>query len=195
MGRAPAAGGRRSGRKWRTAVFHGRSRCSSPRTCAWRCGRRTIRRQPARSDRVPQPGLPPRCDRVAQPSPGDPAGARRGRGDRGVSEHTRADLLADELADAARSTRPPGPRSRGARAGTPPTGLPDGFEAQPFLLQLGTDFKHKNRVFALELLSALRDGQGWMGAWRSWARTFPTAPRASRSGCPGAGAEPRRGRR
>ncbi len=80
------------------------------------------------------------------------------------SEHTRADLLADELADAARvHTIPPGLDHEEPEQARRPTGLPDGFEAQPFLLQLGTDFKHKNRVFALELLSALRDGQGWDG--------------------------------
>jgi len=33
----------------------------------------------------------------------------------------------------------------------------------PFLLCLGTDFRHKNRVFALRLLQALRDEQGWDG--------------------------------
>jgi GT2 family glycosyltransferase/glycosyltransferase involved in cell wall biosynthesis len=33
----------------------------------------------------------------------------------------------------------------------------------PFLLCLGTDFRHKNRVFALRLLEALRDEQGWNG--------------------------------
>lgn len=33
----------------------------------------------------------------------------------------------------------------------------------PFLLCLGTDFRHKNRVFALRLLEALREEQGWNG--------------------------------
>jgi len=34
----------------------------------------------------------------------------------------------------------------------------------PFLLCLGTDFKHKNRVFALRLFECLRDEQGWQGS-------------------------------
>ncbi|WP_372791304.1 glycosyltransferase [Paraconexibacter sp.] len=34
---------------------------------------------------------------------------------------------------------------------------------RPFLLCLGADFRHKNRVFALELLHALRTRHGWAG--------------------------------
>jgi GT2 family glycosyltransferase/glycosyltransferase involved in cell wall biosynthesis len=34
---------------------------------------------------------------------------------------------------------------------------------KPFLLCLGTDFRHKNRVFALRLLEALREEHGWDG--------------------------------
>ncbi|HTQ69236.1 MAG TPA: glycosyltransferase [Solirubrobacteraceae bacterium] len=80
------------------------------------------------------------------------------------SEHTRRDLLADELADAVRiHTIPPGLDHEEAEQARRPGGLADGFEARPFLLQLGTDFTHKNRVFALELLSALREGHGWDG--------------------------------
>ena len=44
---------------------------------------------------------------------------------------------------------------------------PDGLERLgelPFLLCLGADYRHKNRVFALELLAALRDEHGWNGA-------------------------------
>jgi GT2 family glycosyltransferase/glycosyltransferase involved in cell wall biosynthesis len=33
----------------------------------------------------------------------------------------------------------------------------------PYLLCLGTDFRHKNRVFALELLAALQERHGWEG--------------------------------
>jgi GT2 family glycosyltransferase/glycosyltransferase involved in cell wall biosynthesis len=43
---------------------------------------------------------------------------------------------------------------------------PDGVEAlgeHPMLLCLGTDFRHKNRVFALRLLEALRAGHAWDG--------------------------------
>jgi hypothetical protein len=34
---------------------------------------------------------------------------------------------------------------------------------RPFLLCLGTDFRHKNRVFALRILEALRERHGWTG--------------------------------
>jgi GT2 family glycosyltransferase len=44
----------------------------------------------------------------------------------------------------------------------PPEGLGSPAE-QPFLLCLGTDFRHKNRVFALRLLEALRERHGWQG--------------------------------
>ncbi len=39
----------------------------------------------------------------------------------------------------------------------------EGRTERPFLLCLGTDFRHKNRVFALRLLEALREEQGWDG--------------------------------
>ncbi len=39
----------------------------------------------------------------------------------------------------------------------------DGLAGKPMLLCLGTDFHHKNRVFALRLLEALRDEQSWDG--------------------------------
>jgi GT2 family glycosyltransferase/glycosyltransferase involved in cell wall biosynthesis len=44
--------------------------------------------------------------------------------------------------------------------------VPEGVEEyaeRPFLLCLGTDFRHKNRVFALRLLEALREERGWDG--------------------------------
>jgi GT2 family glycosyltransferase/glycosyltransferase involved in cell wall biosynthesis len=54
-----------------------------------------------------------------------------------------------------------------AEAGEPQTPrAPEGAEAlagEPFLLCLGTDFRHKNRVFALRLLQALRERHGWRG--------------------------------
>jgi len=42
----------------------------------------------------------------------------------------------------------------------PPAGVPEG---RPFLLVLGSRFRHKNVRFALELLGALREEQGWDG--------------------------------
>jgi GT2 family glycosyltransferase/glycosyltransferase involved in cell wall biosynthesis len=47
------------------------------------------------------------------------------------------------------------------QANAPPPGLPPAGE--PFLLCLGTDFRHKNRMFALKLLEALRAEHGWRG--------------------------------
>jgi GT2 family glycosyltransferase/glycosyltransferase involved in cell wall biosynthesis len=44
----------------------------------------------------------------------------------------------------------------------PPRGA-EQLRERPFLLCLGTDFRHKNRVFALRLLETLRDDHGWDG--------------------------------
>ena len=44
----------------------------------------------------------------------------------------------------------------------PPPGAQP-LDGSPFLLCLGTDFRHKNRVFALRVLQALREEQGWDG--------------------------------
>lgn len=82
------------------------------------------------------------------------------------SDHTRRELLSDALVEDERiRVVPPGldhrtvgepSRPRGLEAGS---GLDDGF-----LLCLGTDFRHKNRVFALRLLAALRALHGWQGS-------------------------------
>jgi GT2 family glycosyltransferase len=45
----------------------------------------------------------------------------------------------------------------------PPPGAPADLGEQPFLLCLGTDFRHKNRPFAIKLLAALRERHGWQG--------------------------------
>jgi glycosyltransferase involved in cell wall biosynthesis len=78
------------------------------------------------------------------------------------STHTRDELLADALVDAARVTVvPPGVDHRRADARRPAAlgvDWPAGF-----LLCLGTDFRHKNRLFALRLLAALRRQHGWSG--------------------------------
>jgi len=81
------------------------------------------------------------------------------------SEHARADALRDDLVAPQRTSvihlgtdhrvalpsanpRPPGGRDLSDR---------------PFLLCLGTDFRHKNRLFAMRLLEALRERHGWDG--------------------------------
>ncbi len=80
------------------------------------------------------------------------------------SEHTRDELLADALVEDARlSVVPPGLDHRAVADPTRPPALDEGATANGFLLCLGTDFRHKNRVFALRLLSALRERHGWAG--------------------------------
>jgi glycosyltransferase involved in cell wall biosynthesis len=79
------------------------------------------------------------------------------------SEHARADALADDLVTPDRArlvpigvdhrVAPPAAEER------PPAGVGD----RPFLLCLGTTFRHKNRPFALRLLHALREQHGWDG--------------------------------
>ncbi len=87
------------------------------------------------------------------------------------SEHTRRELLCDALVDAERiRVVPPGldhrfaggephrPAALGVRPGEAAAAGEPGF-----LLCLGTDYQHKNRVFALRLLAALRAHHGWRG--------------------------------
>jgi glycosyltransferase involved in cell wall biosynthesis len=49
------------------------------------------------------------------------------------------------------------------RAPRRPRGL-ERLRDRPYLLCLGADYRHKNRVFALELVAAMRDIGGWEGA-------------------------------
>src|SRR5204862_800001 len=83
------------------------------------------------------------------------------------SRHAAQDTLAEELAPADRAEvvylgvdhrafRPP---ARSAR----PAILPAELGADGYLLCLGTDFRHKNRVFALEVVAQLRVRHGWAG--------------------------------
>jgi glycosyltransferase involved in cell wall biosynthesis len=79
------------------------------------------------------------------------------------SDHTRRDLLSDGLADEERiRIVPPGLDHRTATTPRRPEAL-DGRDVGEFLLCLGTDFRHKNRVFALRLLYQLRERHGWDG--------------------------------
>ncbi len=81
------------------------------------------------------------------------------------SEHARDDALRDDLVAPQRTSvihlgtdhrvALPSPNPR------PPGGLD--LSERPFLLCLGTDFRHKNRLFALRLLEALRERHGWTG--------------------------------
>jgi glycosyltransferase involved in cell wall biosynthesis len=82
------------------------------------------------------------------------------------TRHARADALREEIVEPARasvallgtdhtltSLRPEAAPPRGA----------DKIADRPFLLCLGTDFVHKNRVFAIRLLDALRTKHDWDG--------------------------------
>jgi GT2 family glycosyltransferase/glycosyltransferase involved in cell wall biosynthesis len=81
------------------------------------------------------------------------------------SHHAAKDALSEDLVD-------PG-RVRVVYIGVDHVGQPasaprrapgaDALADHEFLLCLGTDFRHKNRVFALRLLQALRDERGWKG--------------------------------
>ncbi len=82
------------------------------------------------------------------------------------SRHAAEDALAEDLVEPQRAGvvylgTEAGP-SRPAPPERPPA-APDGAFDVPFLLYLGTDFRHKNRVFALRLLEALHREQGWAG--------------------------------
>jgi glycosyltransferase involved in cell wall biosynthesis len=91
------------------------------------------------------------------------------------SEHTRTELLSDELVDDDRvRVVPPGLDHPPARVGTPPAALgayaktlaedsTAAEDAEGFLFCLGTDFRHKNRIFAMRLLAELRERHGWRG--------------------------------
>jgi glycosyltransferase involved in cell wall biosynthesis len=102
------------------------------------------------------------------------------------SEHTRSELLGDELVDDDRvRVVPPGldhpPSAEGsapaalAPAAHPPAGAESpgasnragareqDVDGEGFLLCLGTDFRHKNRVFAMRLLAELRERHNWRG--------------------------------
>jgi glycosyltransferase involved in cell wall biosynthesis len=88
------------------------------------------------------------------------------------SEQTRQELLADGLVSAERiAVVAPGLDHHTAAEASTPSALEDSDVGaaiaageRPFLLCLGTDFRHKNRVFALRLLAALRERHGWDGA-------------------------------
>jgi len=82
------------------------------------------------------------------------------------SEHAASDCLADHLVEPERlSVVHIGTDHRlGSLQPTPaaPRGMPAGDD-EPFLLCLGTDFRHKNRLFAIKLLHELRERHGWKG--------------------------------
>jgi glycosyltransferase involved in cell wall biosynthesis len=84
------------------------------------------------------------------------------------SDHTRRELLSDALVEDARiRIVPPGLDHRIPGEPRRPGALDDddgGSLAAGFLLCLGTDFRHKNRLFALRLLNSLREQHDWPGS-------------------------------
>jgi glycosyltransferase involved in cell wall biosynthesis len=161
----------------RSAVFHRPQQTFSPGdvALAWRLGERIVLSQ---------------LDLIAYRNPGyfPDAGAwedYRRASRHGVfaaervvvsSEHTRHELLTDVLADAERiRVVPPGlnhrsdeephmPPALDARSPGGRDGDESSSEEEPgFLLCLGTDYQHKNRVFALRMLAALHEHHNWRG--------------------------------
>jgi len=98
-----------------------------------------------------------------------------------ISQHGRDDAVADDLVapEQARIVhngvdhRVAGARSAAVR----PAGL-DALGDRPFLLCLGTDFLHKNRLFALRVLGALRERHGWEGRLLLAGPNVPTGSSA-----------------
>ncbi len=79
------------------------------------------------------------------------------------SEHTRAEMLAESLVEDERiRVVPPGLDHDSTAEARRPAGLEQSVESG-FLLCLGADYTHKNRVFALGLLAELRARHGWDG--------------------------------
>jgi glycosyltransferase involved in cell wall biosynthesis len=79
------------------------------------------------------------------------------------SEHTRGEMLAESLVEDERiRVVPPGLDHRSTAEPRRPTELEQRIDSG-FLLCLGADYTHKNRVFALALLAELRTRHDWSG--------------------------------
>ena len=80
------------------------------------------------------------------------------------SAHTRDDALGEDLvAPAGASVVPLGVDHPHSQATAPPGGARQLQSTRPVMLCLGSDFHHKNRVFALRILAALRKRHDWDG--------------------------------
>ncbi len=77
-----------------------------------------------------------------------------------LSDHAASDAVHEGLVERERTRVVPMVVTRDAPAQNArrPAGAPDGA----FLLTIGNDFRHKNRLFAIELLAELRE-RGWQG--------------------------------
>jgi GT2 family glycosyltransferase len=86
-----------------------------------------------------------------------------------VSAHGLGDALAEDLVDPARASVVHNGVDHTLAAARPQPAPPAGAQraladGRPAILCLGTDFHHKNRLFALRLVAELRSRHGWPGA-------------------------------
>jgi glycosyltransferase involved in cell wall biosynthesis len=85
------------------------------------------------------------------------------------SAHARDDALAEDLLAPARAgvvhlgVDHPGSGQAGGQPPAPPAGAERLAGGAPAMLCLGTDYHHKNRLFALRLLGSLRRDHAWRG--------------------------------
>ncbi len=82
------------------------------------------------------------------------------------SEHAKRDALKEGLVDEGRAVVVPIGIDHQVMEPAAKSGIPlgaEGLQGAEFMLCLGSDFAHKNRVFAIELLRALREDHGWDG--------------------------------
>jgi GT2 family glycosyltransferase/glycosyltransferase involved in cell wall biosynthesis len=82
------------------------------------------------------------------------------------TRHARRDALREQIVEPARATVALLGTNHTLNSLRPEPAEPRGAErlaGRQFLLCLGTDFVHKNRVFAIRLLDALRSNHGWEG--------------------------------
>ena len=81
-----------------------------------------------------------------------------------ISDHAAGEAMAEELVEDRQVRVVPNGTDHepvGAAEPQPPAGV-DVADETPFLLCLGVDFRHKNRMFALQVYAALRE-RGWDG--------------------------------
>ena len=101
------------------------------------------------------------------------------------SNHTCEDAIAEELVEPTRGSvvrlGVDHTLAEGDRALAQPAGASRLAEDRPAILCLGTDYQHKNRVFALRVLERLLARHDWDGLLCSRELRYSTAPRAHAS--------------
>ena len=140
------------------------------------------RAHPARLDRLPQPRLLRRLRRVARLPRADARRRSRSPTASCSSRRTRATTRAPRTSSttSARGSCRSASTTASSSPDTEPV-APAGVEGRPFLLCLGTDFLHKNRLFALALFErAARSATASTAGSCSPARTRRAGPRPAR---------------